>query len=287
MQNCHRYDQNGDSSAGAVATKDLAWRGIQTHARHASPSYYPLAICTRPFQRTDDAPLQEVLFRLADNDGQRSTAQILLNRIYGQKGFGSSHSLVTERKSATFMASSNEEVFGTLTLTVDSTAGLALDQTFSKEVDSFRKMSESSICELTKFAFDPSPRSRPLLAGLFHLIYIFGTSHFDCTHLLIEVNPRHVRFYEMMLGFSKVGDPRANELVGAPAQLMWITVAQIGESIAKYAGKPIHRERSLYPYFFSLSEEHGIRGRLQRDHGILSCRSAPNVKYGTSAARLS
>ena len=36
---------------------------------------------------------------------------------------------------------------------------------------------------------------------LFHIAYIFARRMHDRTDLLIEVNPRHVRFYERMLGF--------------------------------------------------------------------------------------
>jgi hypothetical protein len=225
-------------------------------------------ICSRHFQRAENGPLQEVMFRLANSDGQRSNAQFLLNQIYARKGFGSNHSFARSQKSSTFVASVEDHIFGTLTLTADSSDGLGLDSTFRDQIDYFRATARLDICELTKFAFDPSPRSRPLLAALFHIIYIYGVSHLNCSDLLIEVNPRHVRFYETMLGFSKVGAPRTNKHVCAPAQLMHITVDQISESIRMLAGKQTPGERSLYPYFFSPAEEAGIRTRLARENGL-------------------
>jgi hypothetical protein len=115
---------------------------------------------------------------------------------------------------------------------------------------------------LTKFAFDTSSPARPRLAALFHIIFIYGSMHYDCTDLFIEVNPRHVRFYEAMLGFTAVGEPRTNARVDAPAQLMWLNVGEIRRYIDRHAGDNGQSSRSLYAHFFSAKEEQGIYGRL-------------------------
>ena len=86
--------------------------------------------------------------------------------------------------------------------------------------------------------------------------------HYDCTDLFIEVNPRHRRYYEVMLGFRRIGGPRTNDAVGAPAQLMWLNVADIRRHIDRAAGESCNQARSLYPHFFSAREEQGIYGRL-------------------------
>jgi hypothetical protein len=141
---------------------------------------------------------------------------------------------------------------------VDSADGLAIDRTFSEELQRFRSEADSQLCELTKLAFDPSPNSRPLLAALFHVIYIYGMQHYDCTDLFIEVNPRHVRFYEVMLGFSRLGPQKENGTVKAPSQLMHIKVSDIGRCIELYAGSEPGRDRSLYPYFLPKAEERSL-----------------------------
>ena len=79
---------------------------------------------------------------------------------------------------------------------------------------------------------------------------------------MIEVNPRHRRFYEAMLRFKCVEPPRSNPTVDAPAQLMWLNVAAIRRNIDRQAGQDANTARSLYPYFFSPKEEAGIYGRL-------------------------
>lgn len=199
--------------------------------------------------------------RLADCDGQRNRANMLLNRMYSWRGYGSDHALPTAPNCVTFTATSGEDVIGTLTLTVDSPAGMAADQTFGDEIDNFRKAPGAKLCELTKFAFDTSSPARPRLGALFHIIFIYGSMHYDCTDLFIEVNPRHTRFYETMLGFTRVGPMRTNAEVNAPSQLMWLNVGAIRRQIDKHAGAT-ESSRSLYAHFFSAKEEAGIYGRL-------------------------
>jgi hypothetical protein len=198
--------------------------------------------------------------RLADCDGHRNRANMLLNRMYSWRGYGSDHRLPIAPNCVTFTASAGDDVIGTLTLTVDSPAGLTADRTFACEIEKFRKAPGAKLCELTKFAFDTSSPARPRLAALFHIIFIYGSMHFDCTDLFIEVNPRHSRFYEAMLGFASVGAPRINSSVNAPSQLMWLNVGDIRRHIDKHAGRA--SSRSLYAHFFSPKEEAGIYGRL-------------------------
>ncbi|MCA1653619.1 MAG: acetyltransferase [Sphingomicrobium sp.] len=205
---------------------------------------------------------EALTIRLADCDGHRNRANMLLNRMYSWRGYGSNHRLPSAPNCVTFTATSRDEVVGTLTLTVDSPTGLAADRTFAEEIAEFRTAPGAKLCELTKFAFDTSSPSRPRLAALFHIIFIYGSMHYDCTDLFIEVNPRHRRFYEVMLGFRRVGTPKTNDSVGAPAQLMWLNVADIRRHIDKHAGDDRETARSLYPHFFSAKEEQGIYGRL-------------------------
>lgn len=215
----------------------------------------------RPADNSND-PDRTIIIRLASTDGERAAASMVVNRRYGAKGYGADHRLIEDRNKVTFTASSKTEIFGTLTLSVDSKLGLAADRTFPAEVDRIRQSSQAKVCELTKFAFHTAPDSRPYLASLFHIVYLYGTQHFDCSDLLIEVNPRHVRFYETMLGFKPIGEARTNSEVDAPAQLMHILVSEIGRNINRYAGEVHSARHSLYPYFFSSSEEAGLRKRL-------------------------
>jgi hypothetical protein len=65
-----------------------------------------------------------------------------------------------------------------------------------------------------------------------------------------------------MLGFTRVGAAKTNEAVNAPAQLMWLNVADIRRRIDQHAGRAEDATRSLYAHFFSAKEEAGIYQRL-------------------------
>jgi hypothetical protein len=206
---------------------------------------------------------QPITIRLADKNHQRNKAKLLLNRMYSWRGYGDHHDIAKSPSHATFTASSDEELLGTITLAVDSDSGLAADRLFKDVIDEFRARPGASVCELTKFAFDTAKPSKAMLASLFHLIFIYGQHAYGCTDLFIEVNPRHVRFYECMLGFKRIGALKNNTSVAAPSQLMWLSVAHIREQIDQHAGTGDNAStRSLYAYFFSPREEEGLHGRM-------------------------
>jgi hypothetical protein len=195
--------------------------------------------------------------------GQRNLACELLNRMYGWRGYGTNHSLCPDDHFSTFAATVNDEIVATLTLTVDSAEGLAVEQTFGDVIEEARAVAGSRLCELTKFASQPSVDSKHLLAHLFHTIFIYGSERHGCTDLFIEVNPRHIRFYETMLGFARIGELRVNEAVNAPSQLMRLKVADIARYIDLYAGfEETKAARSLYPFFFSRDEEEKVRAKV-------------------------
>ncbi|MBW8753224.1 MAG: acetyltransferase [Sphingomonadales bacterium] len=212
--------------------------------------------------RVTDSGGEEITIRLADRDGDRNSANLLINRKYSERGYGDRHTIPTEGTCVTFTAWSGDRLFGTLSLTVDSPAGLASDRTFQEELDEFRQAPGVRICELTKFAFETSKRSLDILGSLFHFIFIYGTQNFDCTDLVIEVAPRHRRFYEAMLGFRQIGRVRVNDTVGSRSHLMWLKVSDIRHHIDAHTGARGSSSRSLYPFFFSQREEIGIRTRL-------------------------
>src|SRR4030095_2870272 len=97
-------------------------------------------------------------------------------------------------------------------------------------------------------------------AALFHIAYIQARRIGTCTDLVVEVNPRHVRFYERMLGFRVFGPARVDPRVQAPATLLHLDLGHAEAEIAKFGGKPelAVQVRSLYPFFFSSRGEAGI-----------------------------
>ena len=121
------------------------------------------------------------------------------------------------------------------------------------------------IAEFTKLAVDNNSHSKPLLAALFHIAYICARRIHRCTDLLIEVNPRHVAFYRRMLGFEQFGEMRSDARVGAPAVLLRMCLEHGQREIERLGGRTdlAGQVRSLYPYFFGVSEEQLIERRLR------------------------
>lgn len=225
----------------------------------------PLA--TEWLHNTPRAALADFGIQVATSLQQRSRAADLLNKMYGWRGYGRDHKIPEGEGCTTFLAASTEGLVGTLTLTVDSAAGLAADRTFGDVLDDFRAAPGSSICELTKFAFDASTPARPRLAHLFHAVLIYGTAKHQCTDLFIEVNPRHRAFYEAMLGFRPVGEARTNQSVNAPSHLLWLSVDTIRANIGSHREASRFNSRSLYPYFLREGEEAALAMALNGSEG--------------------
>ncbi len=234
---------------GLIMTLDIV------NAAAGRPSAAAGSLAAECLHHNPRAALADYGIQVASNRQQRSQAAELLNRMYGWRGYGSDHQIPEGEACTTFLAASTEGLVGTLTLTVDGAAGLAADRTFEDVLDTFRAAPGSSICELTKFAFDASTPARPRLAHLFHAVLIYGSSKHRCTDLFIEVHPRHRAFYEAMLGFRPVADARTNASVQAPAHLLWLSVDAIRANIRSHREAGKSNPRSLYPYFLREGEE--------------------------------
>ena len=203
--------------------------------------------------------------RAAHSSGQRSSASILIDRMYSWRGYQTTS--VPDGQSLdriTLVASDRDVVIGTMSVGFDGPEGLLVEELFPGEVAALRE-SGSRICEFTKLAMDVDLSSKQVLASLFHVAYIYAhrIRGFDC--LLIEVNPRHVRYYEKMLGFQVLGGERLNQRVDAPAVLLCLRFAHTQEQIGRFGGQPhlAPDQRSLYPHAFSVDEEAGIVARLK------------------------
>lgn len=205
--------------------------------------------------------------RLTDTSDGRNTASMLINRMYAWRGYAGDHKPTDDPNRITLTATDKGDVVGTLSIGIDSDVGLMADEIFKEELDAHRQRG-AKLCEFTKFAFDPSVRSKTALANVFHLAVIYARDMHGCTDIVIEVNPRHRRFYERMLGFRKEGELKTNPRVDAPAYLLRVNLTFVTEQIARFGGTWAAdgetEERSFYPYFFSPREERGIINRLLR-----------------------
>ena len=212
--------------------------------------------------------------KAAESDERRGMVNSLLKNRYGWRGY-QQVTLPTDQSVHKFTLSAVEEeaVIGTITVSCDGPKRLSADDAFAQEVEALRAQGRR-LCEFTKLAVDPTVGTKRVLAALFHVAYIVAHRIRGYDMLLIEVNPRHVRYYERMLGFSIKSEERMNRSVNAAAVLLSIEFSEVMKQIGIFGGQPelMATERSLYPGFFSLKEEASILSRMQAKQRLLDRR---------------
>lgn len=216
---------------------------------------------------TNSLALEQDMFkvRLANSEGRRESADLLIKKMYAWRGYDTSGVINDAPNRITLMADIKGQIIGTLTLGLDSRTGLLVDQLYKDEIDRLRQANRF-VCEFTKLAVDQAAHSQRVIAALFHLAYIYAHKIHGATDLVIEVNPRHVMFYQRMLCFTQLGEERMCPRVNAPAVLLRLTSEFIAENIAQFGGamRELPNVRTLYPYAFSAVDEAGITQRLMR-----------------------
>ncbi len=215
-----------------------------------------------PAQEETRGGKQEFKVRLATTDDRRKSASLLIEKMYSWRGYDAD-ALGQDPNKITLVAYQGESVVGTLTLGLDSPGGMVVDQLYKREANQLRAAGRKP-CDITRLAIDQDIKSKSVLAALFHLSFIYGHNIHGATDFLIEVNPRHVIFYQRMLGFEPFGEERICPRVNAPAVLLRLDLAHANKQIIRYGGVGAAATgvKSIYPYFFSREDELGITQRL-------------------------
>jgi hypothetical protein len=205
--------------------------------------------------------------RLADTHYQRNEVGELLDRMYSRRGYQSSGSGHAHPHRVTLIASAEENTLATITVGFDSGAGLLADELYKAEIDLLRRRGKR-LCEFIKLAVDGGVKSKQVLAAIFHICHIYAREVTNHSDLFIEVNPRHVAFYQRMLGFVQLGEERMNMRVNAPAVLLWVDLDFVDAKIREFGGRPeaAATEKSLFPYAFSQDEQRHIATQLRDLH---------------------
>jgi ribosomal protein S18 acetylase RimI-like enzyme len=159
--------------------------------------------------------------RPARTPKQHGLTNSLVQRMYAWRGYRSEvrRQPLDEQNRVTLAAWHYEEVVATLTLRRDSPTGLLADAHYGNVLDGLRGP-DRVVCEVSRLAIDPDFSSRDLLNNLFSAALDYGREHFSASDAVMEVNPRHVRYYERCLGFQQIGDVCRCLRVDAPAVLM-------------------------------------------------------------------
>lgn len=206
-------------------------------------------------------------FRLANSDGLREKATLLIKRMYAWRGYSSHSILEDEPDTITLLADTANHTVGTMTLCLDSSSKLPADENFGDKLDELRRQ-KRRLCEPSRLAVEKNVSNR-VFASMMHISYIYAHRIHGFTDYVIEVNPRHVMFYKRMLGFHDLGEERMCTRVNAPAVLLGLDLSYVAEQVRKFGGmfEQHGRNRSLYPYFFPSKDEPGIMDRLITGRG--------------------
>ena len=207
--------------------------------------------------------MQVFHIRMANSAGRREEASVLIRKMYDWRGYAFEPSLLKEPSKITLYAETGGAVVATMSLWLDSPILLPADDNFRDVLDYLRAEGRR-LCEPSRLAIDKGVTKR-VFAALIHISYLYARVVHCCSDYVIEVNPRHVMFYQRMLGFEGVGTERPCSRVGAPAVLLRLPLARMGDQIRTWGGRIEQQgeERSFYSYFFSASDEPGLTGRLR------------------------
>lgn len=181
--------------------------------------------------RMPSGPLKVVVARAQH---EHESAITLIRQNYARRGYrtsflaeppavGSSEGLY---RHVTLLALQGRRAVGTLTLGLDSSAGLSVDEAHRCAVDAIRAQG-GRVCELIRLAVDTGEASRSALAVLVHSAYLIGRLVHRATDVFIEVHPRHVSFYERAFDFRPLGEPKMCPRVEAPSVLMHLELSQL------------------------------------------------------------
>jgi hypothetical protein len=209
--------------------------------------------------------------KVVDTAERRGMVDALLKSRYAWRGYKAVR-LPTDLSvhKFTLVATQDTETIGSITVSFDGPDKLSADDAFGPEVDALRAQG-CKICEFQRLAVDPMVGTKRVLAALFHVAFIVAHRIRRYDTLLVEVNPRHVHYYERMLGFKTLGHERVNRSVHAPAVLLQVDFDYVMKQIGEFGGHPwrMATERSLYPAAFSLTEEAAIISRMMvKQHAL-------------------
>ena len=213
-----------------------------------------------------EPPKQRLLtIRAADSEGHRSAAHVLVSRMYARRGYSTAPLGEPQPGRVTLIGEDHDVARGTITIGFNDAQPLLADECFRDVLSGLRRQG-LVLCEFIKLAVDGVGRSRRVLASLFHSAFLYAHEIASCDRVVIEVNPRHVRFYEKMLGFAVLAGERLNHRVNAPAVLMSLDLTHAARRISRIRKRGSFRasaERSLYRNSFSRDEAEGIVRRLR------------------------
>ena len=205
----------------------------RTRARDGTTSWLDslleeTALCPSQLPPT---PAERIRGTVALRREQLQAADDLVRRRYAWRGYALS---AGERAAAaplvTLLAQSEDSVVGTLTVRPGGVYGLFAERSYGDEIDALRKAGRQ-VGELVRLAMEEGADWRKALDALVRSAYVITRFMYALTDVVIEVNPRHARFYQRVFGFAVAGAERFCERVGAPSVLLLLDLQAFGRRL--------------------------------------------------------
>jgi hypothetical protein len=205
------------ASSSAIAAVSTGAAGLPGPPIDAASSLFP---SLRPFwgrllhRRGYD-------IRPARTPHQQGAVYTLLRRMYAWRGCAteSVRPGPVDPNRLTLAAWDFDDVVATLTLGRDSPNGLLTDALYAAELASLRRQGRI-LCEVSRLAVDPDFSSPDLLTTLFESALHYAKDIFSASDAVIEVNPRHARYYQRRMGFRQIGKRRHGQGANSPTILL-------------------------------------------------------------------
>jgi hypothetical protein len=173
---------------------------------------------------------------------QHEAAERLVRKRYAWRGYnlpptGNADELEAqdhEPTRVTLLTEDEGNLLGTLTVRLDSPEGLLAEETYGPEVDRLRRQGRR-VAEITRLAVEEGVDWKSALDALVQSAYLVTRIIHSLNDVFIEVNPRHVRFYQRALGFVVAAPEGTCSRVGAPSVLMLLDLEKFGQRVQRYA----------------------------------------------------
>jgi len=172
---------------------------------------------------------------IAVRPDQFCAAEELVGRRYAWRGYnteapGSTPCSPEDGSRVVLLAQHAGRLMGTLTVRRDATQGLLAENAYADQIQEMRAEGRR-LGELVKLAIEEAVDWRAALDALVQSAYLVTRVVQGLTDVVIEVNPRHVRFYRRVFGFVLAGAERFCERAGAPCVLLALDLERFGQRL--------------------------------------------------------
>lgn len=208
----------------------------------------------------------EYTIKVANTIEEREAVFRLGYKMYLQKGYIKENSNkwmiqnydFNEETTILIIQDKQKNIVGTVTLVFDGTTYLPAEKIYRDELNILRNKKEK-IVEISRLVVDSKfKNSKEILLLLFNYLYIYSYHVKKYTCLAIEVNPRHIAYYQTLLDFIPIGKQKACPIVqNAPAILMYIPLIHGENKFLRLSNNSEGEKnsRTLYNYFLKPDQQ--------------------------------